>query len=135
MSVLFIDLDHFKRINDMHGHAAGDDCLRRASAALREVLGANDLLGRYGGEEFMIVMPGATSDAARQMAEAIRSAIEGLRVEWQGAELSITASVGVATRAPHEQSQASTIERADKALYAAKRSGRNRVHVAPAEFV
>ena len=134
VSVLFVDLDHFKRINDTHGHAAGDQCLRRTSTALRDVLGPGDLLGRYGGEEFMIVLPGATSDSARKVGEAIRAAVEALSIEWDGKPLSLTVSVGVATRWPHEQTPTSTVERADKALYAAKRSGRNRVHVAPAEF-
>lgn len=134
VSVLFVDLDHFKQVNDTHGHAAGDHCLRRTSAALRQVIGANDLLGRYGGEEFLIVLPGATSDAARKLGECIRAEVQALPIEFNGKVLSITVSVGVATRWPHEQGQTATIERADKALYAAKRSGRNRVHVAPAEF-
>ncbi len=134
VSVLFVDLDHFKRVNDTHGHAAGDHCLRRTSAALRDVIGPGDLLGRYGGEEFMVVLPGATSDSARKLGEAIRNTVENLPIEWDGTALNITVSVGVATRWPHEQGQAATVERADKALYAAKRSGRNRVHVAPAEF-
>lgn len=135
VSVLFVDLDHFKRVNDTHGHAAGDHCLRRTSAALREVIGAGDLLGRYGGEEFIVVLPGATSDSARQLGERIRAAVEAQQIEWNGAALPITVSVGVATRSPLEQAPTATIERADKALYAAKRSGRNRVCVAPAEFV
>ncbi|MEO6365233.1 MAG: diguanylate cyclase [Luteimonas sp.] len=134
VSVLFVDLDHFKRVNDTHGHAAGDHCLRRTSAAIRDVIGSGDLLGRYGGEEFMIVLPGATSDTARQFGEAIRRAVESLPFEWNGNALTITVSVGVATRWPREQGPTATIERADKALYAAKRAGRNRVHVAPAEF-
>lgn len=134
VSVLFVDLDHFKRINDTHGHAAGDHCLRRTSAALRDVIGPGDLLGRYGGEEFMIVLPGSTSDSARKLGEAIRNTAENLPIEWDGKALNITVSVGVATRGQHEQTQTAALERADKALYAAKRSGRNRVHVAPAEF-
>lgn len=135
LSVLFVDLDHFKSINDTHGHAAGDHCLRRVSGALREVIGAQDLLARYGGEEFLVASPGANADTARQLGERIRAAVETLPVEWSGHALSLTASVGVASRWPHEQSSNETIERADKALYAAKRGGRNRVSVAPAVFV
>lgn len=135
ISILFVDLDHFKSINDTHGHAAGDHCLRRVSGALREVIGAQDLLARYGGEEFLVASPGANADAARQIGERIRAAVESLPVEWGGHALSLTASVGVASRWPHEQSPNETIERADKALYAAKRGGRNRVSVAPAVFV
>jgi len=135
VSVLFVDLDHFKRVNDTHGHAAGDHCLRQTSAALHKMIGTADLVGRYGGEEFIVVLPGATSDSARQLGERIRAAVEAQRIEWNGVALPITVSVGVATRSPHEQVPTATIERADKALYAAKRSGRNRVCVAPAEFV
>ncbi|MCY7354706.1 MAG: GGDEF domain-containing protein [Lysobacter sp.] len=135
LSVLFVDLDHFKQVNDTHGHAAGDHCLRRTSAALREMIGAGDLLGRYGGEEFIVLLPGATSDSARQLGERIRLAVESQHIEWNGTSLPITVSVGVATRSALEQTPTATIERADKALYAAKRSGRNRVCVAPAEFV
>ncbi|MDQ3229866.1 MAG: GGDEF domain-containing protein [Pseudomonadota bacterium] len=134
VSVLFVDLDHFKHVNDTHGHAAGDHCLRHTSAALRDAIGPSDLLGRYGGEEFMVVLPDATSDSARKLGEAIRDTVENLPIEWHGQALNITVSVGVATRWPHEQTPTAAIERADKALYAAKRAGRNRVHVAPAEF-
>jgi diguanylate cyclase (GGDEF)-like protein len=132
LSVLFVDLDEFKSVNDTHGHAAGDHCLRRVAAALRSAIGMHDLLGRYGGEEFLVASPGATSDSARQLGERIRAAIEDLPVEWNGNRLRLTASIGVASRWPHESTPNEAIERADKALYAAKRSGRNRVNVAPA---
>lgn len=135
LSVLFVDLDNFKSINDTHGHAAGDHCLRRVSGALSGVIGGGDLLGRYGGEEFLVASVDATSDAARQLGERIRAAVEDLPVEWNGHGLKLTASVGVASRWPHENTPNETIERADKALYAAKRGGRNRVSVAPAVFV
>ncbi len=135
LSVLFVDLDNFKSINDTHGHAAGDHCLRRVSGALSSVIGSNELLGRYGGEEFLIVSMQSTSDAARQLGERIRAAVEDLPVEWNGHALKLTASVGVASRWPHESAPNETIERADRALYAAKRGGRNRVSVAPAVFV
>ena len=135
LSVLFVDLDNFKSINDTHGHAAGDHCLRRVSGALSGVIGMHDLLGRYGGEEFLVASTDATSDAARQLGERIRAAVEDLPVEWNGHALTLTASVGVASRWPHENMPNETIERADKALYAAKRGGRNRVSVAPAVFV
>lgn len=135
LSVLFVDLDNFKSINDTHGHAAGDHCLRRVSGALRDVIGAQDLLARYGGEEFLVASAGANADLARQLGERIRAAVEDLPVEWGGHTLNLTASVGVASRWPHEHTPNETIERADKALYAAKRGGRNRVSVAPAVFV
>ncbi|TWI02697.1 diguanylate cyclase (GGDEF)-like protein [Luteimonas cucumeris] len=135
LSVLFVDLDNFKAINDTYGHAAGDHCLRRVSGALRGVIGLHDLLGRYGGEEFLVASVDATSDAARQLGERIRAAVENLPVEWSGQTLKLTASVGVASRWPHEHEPNETIERADKALYAAKRTGRNRVSVAPAVFI
>ncbi|HJR74431.1 MAG TPA: diguanylate cyclase [Luteimonas sp.] len=135
LSILFVDLDHFKSINDTHGHAAGDHCLRRVSGALRDVIGGQDLLARYGGEEFLVASPSANADLARQLGERIRAAVEDLPVEWGGHALRLTASVGVASRWPHENTPNETIERADKALYAAKRGGRNRVSVAPAVFV
>ncbi len=135
LSVLFVDLDHFKSINDTHGHAAGDHCLRRVSGALRDVIGGQDLLARYGGEEFLVAAPGANADLARQLGERIRAAVEDLPVEWGGHALKLTASVGVASRWTHEHTPNETIERADKALYAAKRGGRNRVSVAPAVFL
>lgn len=135
LSVLFVDLDNFKSINDTYGHAAGDHCLRRVSGALSGVIGGNELLGRYGGEEFLIVSMESTADMARQLGERIRAAVEDLPVEWNGHGLKLTASVGVASRWPHESTPNETIERADRALYAAKRGGRNRVSVAPAVFV
>ncbi|TKR34064.1 diguanylate cyclase [Luteimonas gilva] len=135
LSILFVDLDNFKSINDTHGHAAGDHCLRRVSGALHGVIDGQDLLARYGGEEFLVASPGANADLARQLGERIRAAVEDLPVEWSGHALKLTASVGVASRWPHEHTPNETIERADKALYAAKRGGRNRVSVAPAVFV
>ncbi|GAA3916922.1 GGDEF domain-containing protein [Luteimonas lutimaris] len=133
ISVLFVDMDHFKAINDKYGHACGDHCLRSVAQALRAALGEDDLLGRYGGEEFIAVLPGRGGAAARQLGEALRADVERLALDWEGQPLRLTVSVGVATRL-HDERPAHTIDRADKALYAAKRGGRNRVHVAPAVF-
>ena len=133
ISVLFVDMDHFKAINDKYGHACGDHCLRSVALALRAALGEGDLLGRYGGEEFIAVLPGRGGAAARQLGEQLRADVERLAMDWEGQPLRLTVSVGVATRL-HDEPPAHTIDRADKALYAAKRGGRNCVHVAPAVF-
>jgi len=134
VSALFLDLDHFKSINDRHGHACGDFCLRNVASALRGTLQEGDLLGRYGGEEFIAILPGRAGAAARTIAEQLRAAVENLPLEWNGQALRLTVSVGVATRREHEETPAETLDRADKALYAAKRAGRNCVQVAPAVF-
>ncbi|HRO27792.1 MAG TPA: GGDEF domain-containing protein [Luteimonas sp.] len=134
VSILFIDLDHFKSINDRHGHACGDFCLRNVALALHGALQEGDLFGRYGGEEFIAILPGRAAAAARETAERLRMAVEALRPPWNGLALRLTVSVGVATRLDHEETPDATLERADRALYAAKASGRNCVRVAPAVF-
>lgn len=133
LSLLFVDIDHFKRINDLHGHACGDHCLRQVAAALRSMLRAQDVLGRYGGEEFIALLPGTDVATARGMAERLRIAVEDCQVDWQGAHLRLSVSIGVATCLPQETAPA-LLDRADRALYAAKREGRNRVSVSPAVF-
>ena len=133
VSVLFVDMDHFKSINDRLGHACGDHCLRQVAATLGSTLADGDLLGRYGGEEFIAVLPGRGGAASRVAAEQMRAAVERMQVGWEGQPVRLTVSVGVATRLQDETAPA-TVDRADKALYAAKRAGRNCVHVAPAVF-
>ena len=135
LSLLFIDIDHFKAVNDRHGHACGDQCLRQVAAALHGALGGGDLLGRYGGEEFIAVLPGRGAAEARAVAEQLRAAVERCGIDWQGQTLRLTVSLGVASRQAQEHTPAATVERADKALYAAKRAGRNCVQVAPAVFI
>ena len=134
LSVLFVDLDRFKAINDRHGHACGDQCLRAVAATLSGALEEGDLFGRYGGEEFIAILPGRGGAAARQVGEKLRAAVERQSVDWEGQALRLTVSVGVATRRDGERTPEATIDRADKALYASKRAGRNCVHVAPAVF-
>ncbi|WP_024891285.1 GGDEF domain-containing protein [Luteimonas huabeiensis] len=134
LSVAFIDVDHFKSVNDRYGHAAGDHCLRRVATALRAALGENGLFGRYGGEEFIAILPGQGEALARATGERIRAAVERLDARWEDRPLQLTVSVGVAARRDGERTPEATLARADKALYAAKRNGRNRVQVAPAVF-
>lgn len=134
LSLLFIDIDHFKMVNDRLGHAAGDHCLRQVAMALHQALDPNDTLGRYGGEEFVALLPERGGADAREMGERLRAAVERCEIQWEGAPVRLTVSVGVATRLERESTPAAAVERADKALYAAKRGGRNCVHVAPAVF-
>lgn len=130
LSVLFVDLDHFKQVNDRHGHGIGDDCLRALADTIRSQLGPEDLFGRFGGEEFVVVLPGKPAEQARAMGERLRVAVSELKVPSGKGALQFTVSIGVAARLPQESQPKAIVERADKALYAAKRSGRNQVQVA-----
>ena len=134
LAVLFIDIDWFKRINDNLGHAGGDLCLRSIATSLRAEIRPTDAMGRYGGDEFLVMLPGRDAAAARIVAERLRKVVEGSQVYWQGEAVPLTVSIGLATRRPSDRVPATLLERADKALYAAKEEGRNRVCVAPAMF-
>jgi diguanylate cyclase (GGDEF)-like protein len=134
LSLLFIDIDHFKSVNDRLGHAGGDQCLREVAAALRGALEPTDMLGRYGGEEFVVLLPGRSGAEAREMAERLRAAVEHREFHHDNHAERLTVSIGVATRLDREETPTEAVKRADQALYAAKRGGRNCVHVAPAVF-
>jgi diguanylate cyclase (GGDEF)-like protein len=129
VSVAMCDLDRFKRINDEHGHAAGDELLRRVAAQLASVVRAADGVVRWGGEEFLVILPSVDRALALHIVERARKAIEDDAVVVGGSVLRITISVGVAERHPGEPRDA-LIARADEALYVAKNSGRNRVELA-----
>lgn len=132
LSVLFIDLDHFKALNDLHGHDLGDRALANLAACLKRCLRAEDLLGRHGGEEMVVALPGCMLDAAVRIAEQLRRAASQLRISTadgaQGESPRLTLSIGVARQRPGESLE-SLIRRADEAMYAAKRGGRDRVAV------
>jgi diguanylate cyclase (GGDEF)-like protein len=129
-AVALLDIDHFKRINDGHGHVAGDVVLQRFAAAAQAMLREGDLLARWGGEEFLLLLPAATADAALALARRVREGTAALTVPVpSGAALAFTVSVGVAALRAGE-SATSVLERADAALYLAKAGGRNRVEAA-----
>ncbi|ROR32266.1 GGDEF domain-containing protein [Inmirania thermothiophila] len=130
LGLLMLDLDHFKEINDRLGHAAGDEVLRECAARIRGAMRRSDLLFRYGGEEFVILLPDAGCEAAVALAERIRRAVSARPFRLREETVRVTVSVGIACHRPGEP-QAALLERADRALYAAKRAGRNRVEVHP----
>ncbi|TXI17722.1 MAG: GGDEF domain-containing protein [Roseateles sp.] len=124
-ALLLIDLDHFKLINDRHGHPVGDEVLRRVAALLRQSVRATDLVARFGGEEFAVLLPGcAGADEALAVAEKMRAAIAAADFAVAGRQ---TASLGVSLASSADVSPAELLQRADEALYEAKRAGRNRV--------
>jgi len=129
LSLLIIDLDHFKQINDTHGHSVGDDILRGVSARLATVVRDRDLVARIGGEEFAALLPGAATAAAEAVAERVCRSIARFSVELDHVAVSVTASVGVAQLLNNE-SPRGLFKRADRALYNAKEAGRNRTHLA-----
>jgi diguanylate cyclase (GGDEF)-like protein len=132
LSVAMLDVDHFKTVNDRFGHEVGDEVLAEVAARLRAAIRSDDLLVRYGGEEFLVVLPRADADRAAEIAERMRSRVAGERFEVGPTTLDIAASVGVAElRATGTGETAQElIRRADGALYTAKAGGRNRVEVA-----
>ncbi len=130
ISAIMLDLDHFKEVNDQHGHQAGDELLAAVGRRLREVLRTSDIKCRYGGEEFMVVLPETPLEGARRVSETVRRAVADLRVTWGGSTISVTASVGLTVAAPNEIEVSSVIGRADAALYRAKEDGRNCVREA-----
>lgn len=129
LAVLFLDLDHFKRINDSFGHRTGDQCLRAVIGPISAELRQGDALGRWGGEEFLVVLPGADSERAGAVAERIRACIETLPLLVSGAHVGLTMSIGIAALEDSIASPEDLIEGADLALYRAKAEGRNRVRV------
>ncbi len=132
MAILMLDIDHFKKINDCHGHLAGDDVLREVAAVIRESTRAEDLVARYGGEEFVIALPISLVTLAVQRAERIRLAIARRRIPAASLEVCLTASVGLAFSPPGwSRNERALILAADQALYQAKAQGRNKVAVAP----
>ncbi|MBI5829835.1 MAG: diguanylate cyclase [Chloroflexi bacterium] len=126
LSVIMFDLDHFKQVNDTYGHEAGDTVLKETARVVRSLLRVPDLLGRWGGEKFLVVAPQTDCAQARGLAERLRQAVAAHPLERIG---SITASFGVAEYRPQEPPEA-RLKRANEALYAAKQGGRNRVATA-----
>jgi two-component system cell cycle response regulator len=126
LSVAMIDIDHFKALNDAHGHDCGDAALVATTVALRDRLRAEDELGRLGGEEFLALLPDASEGAAAIVAESLRTSVELMRTRMGGLELTVTVSVGWATWDGEEDADA-LVKRADNALYDAKNAGRNAV--------
>jgi diguanylate cyclase (GGDEF)-like protein len=132
LSLIMIDVDHFKAYNDCYGHSAGDECLRRVSAMIQaQVRRPADLVSRYGGEEFAILLPSTAPRGARQVAEAVRAAVETGHLPHRDSPTSdyVTVSLGLATSQSGAGRGVVLIDAADKALYRAKANGRNRVEI------
>lgn len=132
-SLLMIDIDHFKSVNDSYGHRAGDEVLRNVGTVLRDCCRVYDVPGRYGGEEFFVLLPETKIDNTCTVAERIRHRLEGTDFKVPEARISVTASIGVAAAEESSGegvwSAAALVERADRALYTAKRMGRNRIEL------
>jgi diguanylate cyclase (GGDEF)-like protein len=136
-ALLFVDIDHFKHINDCWGHQAGDTILYEVGQRLQRTLRSDDIIGRYGGEEFVIILPHTDLQQAKNLAESVRRALTNHSWSDEGGEktngsqpLTVTASIGVAAYRLHGITTAALLEAADSAMYQAKHSGRNRVCVA-----
>lgn len=129
LSLMMIDLDHFKRINDQHGHLTGDECLRKIAVALRyEIPRETDTIARYGGEEFVILLPDTDLHDAQMIAQRIIKRIGEMRVSHEGSQIAMTCSIGLSTEIPdYQQNSQVLLRKADDALYQAKEQGRNKL--------
>jgi len=126
-SVLMIDVDHFKKVNDVHGHLAGDAVLKQMAAIFLNSLRNVDSAGRYGGEEFLVIMAEPAGDKAQQAAERIRRAVNNHTFTYENSSLKVNISIGITKISNRDENEHSLISRADRALYQAKRNGRNQV--------
>jgi diguanylate cyclase (GGDEF)-like protein len=129
VSLIMLDIDHFKKVNDRYGHLGGDAVLAAVGTKLREVLRGSDLKCRYGGEEFLVLLPETPLEGAKRVADTLCRDLANLPIHWQGQTISITASLGVAVAHPAEFDTPALIGRADAALYSAKHHGRNCVRL------
>jgi len=129
LGLVMLDLDHFKEVNDLHGHLFGDETLRRSVKAWASVLRSSDILARYGGEEFCVLLPETELPEASLLAERVRAATSASEIEYGGRVARITASAGVAASRPGDGPD-DILRRVDEALYRAKAGGRNRVEAA-----
>ncbi|MGY8828191.1 MAG: GGDEF domain-containing protein [Pseudomonadales bacterium] len=129
LSVLMVDIDHFKRINDTHGHLIGDQALKAVASALKESLRNVDMVFRFGGEEFMVLLSNTNREAASMVGERQRMAVLGIQYLVENRAIELSVSLGCATLLPGE-SMESLLRRADNALYVSKRDGRNRLSMA-----
>lgn len=127
VSLLALDVDHFKAVNDEYGHQIGDTVLKTLVHAVTEILRQNDVIGRVGGEEFMVLLPDTSHDAATVLAERIRGTLESMNIPFDGGALQITVSIGVAEFGVDGDTQEAVFKAADDRLYQAKHEGRNRV--------
>ena len=128
---MMMDLDHFKRVNDSHGHAVGDEVLEEVARRSQEVVRQVDVVGRYGGEEFLVILPDTASGPAALAGERLRAAIAASGVVTAAGEIPITVSIGVASTPPLEVAfPDDLVALADRALYRAKEGGRDRLEIA-----
>ena len=129
LSLIMFDLDHFKEINDRHGHLCGDAVLAAVGLRMNAVLRISDVKCRYGGEEFLVLLPDTPLAGARHVADTLRRELAEHPIEWEGGQISTTASFGVTAIHPGEEQTTAIIARADAALYRAKQEGRNCVRL------
>jgi len=134
LSIAMVDVDHFKQVNDQYGHGTGDVALRGVATLFGESVRPTDFVGRYGGEEFLIVLPGCDSHEAFQVAERIRKHTAGQEITTSAAPLKLTVSIGVSTATAITLNIDQLIDTADQALYRAKDAGRNRVVASTSEL-
>ena len=126
-ALVMFDIDHFKKINDSHGHQAGDAVIQQTAELVRQCMRDADIAGRYGGEEFVVLLPDTDSEGAVTFAERLRQTIEAHESIYDGHSIRITVSLGIADLSQPTSGYAQLIERADNALYSSKAAGRNQV--------
>jgi len=125
-SVMMFDIDHFKRINDTYGHLAGDFILKEFVKIIKNIIRESDILGRFGGEEFVLLLPNTKISGALRLAGRIKDAVENHIFKYGNTDIKITTSIGITSVSPSDSVE-SLLERVDEALYDAKRKGRNRI--------
>jgi len=123
---MMLDIDHFKKINDTYGHLAGDFVLKEIAKIVKNLIRKSDICGRFGGEEFVILLPNTKLSGAMKLAERIRETIQNHTFDFNGKKINVTVSIGI-TSVGVNDSYESLISRADEALYEAKEKGRNRI--------
>jgi diguanylate cyclase (GGDEF)-like protein len=126
-SVLFFDIDDFKGVNDQYGHLAGDEVLKKIAETMKNHLRQSDIIGRYGGEEFLILLPETNLESASMLAQRLRTTTESMTTQYKDTDIKVTISLGVVQFRPDIKNASQMIHEADLALYHSKKNGRNRV--------